>query len=633
MKKSIFWQSQLIFAFACLSSQLTLADNKPLVLGYSALPYSAPQSGSYQLPSLGLAGDGLVLDTENKSKKLHDLMGDKVVLLSFIYATCSDVNGCPLATSVLYKIKNRLSKEPKLAKQLRLLTLSFNPQHDTPEKMAHYGKGLQNTGLEWQFLTTRSEQDLQPILQSYQQNVQKIFDKNGRFTGTFSHNLRVYLIDKNKQLRNIYSVDFLHPDTLISDIKTVLNPQISQAKSTTQETKLQNNALYRAGDNKAAYENSAYKTQSIALTQRSGRSADLLKTIKQPPLGLPAVPQPKNNPITVAKIALGKKLFYDRRLSLNNTFSCAMCHVPEQGFTNNEMATAVGVEGRTVRRNAPTLYNVAYLEKLFHDGRENSLEQQAWGPLLAHNEMANPSIGTVIDKINHSTDYKGLFEKAFKRGASMETVGMALASYQRTLNSANSAFDHWLYGKQKNALTPAAKHGYQLFVGKASCASCHQIGEKSALFTDQKLHNTGIGFDAAMNKTAEKLKVQVAPGVFLDVDSSMVNRVAEPKAADLGLYEITQNPADRWKYKTPSLRNISLTVPYMHNGKFATLEQVLEFYNQGGVKNENLDPLLKPLKLNKTEINDLVAFLQSLTGSNVAELVADGFAAPIGETK
>lgn len=632
MKKSIFWQARLV-ALVCLSSQLAFADNKPLAVGYGALPYSTPQVGSYQLPSLGLAGDGLVLDTANKPKKLHNFMGDKVVLLSFIYATCSDINGCPLATSVLYKIKNSLSKEPELAKQLRLLTLSFNPQHDTPEKMAHYGKGLQNTGLEWQFLTTRSEQDLQPILQSYQQNVQKIYDKQGKFTGTFSHNLRVYLIDKNKQLRNIYSVDFLHSDTLISDIKTVLNPQTSPEKSATQEAKIQSNALYRGGDNKTAYESSAYKTQSIALTQRSGRSADLLKTIKQPPLGLPAVPQPKNNSITQAKIALGKKLFYDRRLSLNNTFSCAMCHVPEQGFTNNEMATAVGVEGRTVRRNAPTLYNVAYMQKLFHDGRENTLEQQAWGPLLAHNEMANPSIGYVINKINHITDYKGLFEKAFKRAASMETVGMALASYQRTLNSADSPFDRWFYGKQNNALTLEAKRGFKLFTGKAGCAACHQIGEKSALFTDQKLHNTGIGFDAAMNKTADKLKVQVAPGVFVDVDSVTVNNVSEPKAADLGLYEITQNPADRWKYKTPSLRNISLTAPYMHNGKFATLEQLLEFYNQGGVKNENLDPLLKPLKLNKSEINDLIAFLQSLTGSNVAELVADGFAAPIGEIK
>jgi cytochrome c peroxidase len=630
MKKSLFLQVRLIFILACLSSQCVFADNRPLAAGYGALPYPAPQIGSYQLPPLGLAADGLVLDTSNKQLKLHQLMGDKMVLLSFIYATCSDVNGCPLATAVLYKIKNRLSKEPELAKQLRLLTLSFNPQHDTPEMMAHYGQGLQNSGLEWQFLTTKSEHDLQPILQGYQQNVQKIVDKQGKFTGTFSHNLRVYLIDKNKQLRNIYSTDFLHPDTLISDIKTVLNAKPLPVS----KVSVVNDAdLYQAGDNKSAYETSHYKTHSVALTQRLGQATDLLKTIQHPPLGLPAVSAVKNNPLTQEKIALGKKLFYDRRLSLNNTFSCAMCHIPEQGFTNNEIATAVGVEGRTVRRNTPTLYNVAYMQKLFHDGRENTLEQQAWSPLLAHNEMANPSIGYVIDKINHSTDYQGLFEKAFKRGASMETVGMALASYQRTLNSADSAFDRWFYGKQNKALSIAAQRGYQLFVGKAGCAACHLIGEKTALFTDQKLHNTGVGFEAAMNKTPAKLKVQVAPGVFVDVDSASLNSVTEAKMADVGLYEISQNPGDRWKYKTPSLRNISLTAPYMHNGSLATLEQVIAFYNQGGVANENRDPLLKPLNLSAAEISELIAFLHSLTGSNVAELVADGFAASIGEVK
>ena len=155
-------------------------------------------------------------------------MGDKVVLLSFIYSTCSDVNGCPLATSVLHKIKNRLKKEPELASKLRLVTLSFNPEHDTPEMMQRYGQELQGKGVEWRFLTSRSEQDLQPILDHYKQNIQKVYDAQGKFTGTFSHILRVYLIDKNKQLRNIYSVAFLHPDTLINDIKTLLQAETKQ---------------------------------------------------------------------------------------------------------------------------------------------------------------------------------------------------------------------------------------------------------------------------------------------------------------------------------------------------------------------------------------------------------------------
>ena len=138
--------------------------------------------------------------------------------------------------------------------------------------------------------------------------------------------------------------------------------------------------LHGAGDDKTGYDTKHYKTNSKALTTRLGQKADLMTLIKQPPLGLPPTPIPSNNPITIEKIDLGRKLFYDRRLSLNNTFSCAMCHVPEQGFTHNELATAVGIEGRSGRRNSPTLFNIAYAKKLFHDGREDNLEQQVWGP-------------------------------------------------------------------------------------------------------------------------------------------------------------------------------------------------------------------------------------------------------------
>ncbi|MDD1623137.1 MAG: SCO family protein [Methylococcaceae bacterium] len=624
-----------VFAIDC-----TQADTKPptqqqlLAPGYGTLEFTAPEPGSYTLPVLGSAADGKVLDTLGNALTLHSLMGDKVVLLSFIYSTCSDVNGCPLATAVLHKIKNRLKKEPELAEKLRLLTLSFNPEHDTPEMMQRYGQELQDKGVEWRFLTTQSEQDLQPILAHYKQNIQKVYDAQGQFTGTFSHILRVYLIDKNKQLRNIYSVAFLHPDTLINDIKTLLQAEPKQAAAHFSGQKsVAIPDLYSPGDNKLNYEHSDYQTHSIALTDRAGQAANLLKTVKKPPLGLPAVPMPANNPLTKEKISLGRKLFYDRRLSLNNTFSCAMCHVPEQGFTSNEMATAVGIEGRTVRRNSPTLYNIAYARSLFHDSRETTLEQQIWAPLLAHNEMANPSIGYVIDKINNSADYKGLFKKAFGKEPGMETIGMAIASYERTLNSANSAFDRWYYGKDKQALDAKAQHGFQLFNGKANCSSCHSITRKHALFTDNNNHNTGIGYAEAMGKTDKTQRVQVAPGVYVDVAATLITTVAETKPNDLGRYEITQKPEDRWKYKTPSLRNVSLTGPYMHNGVFATLRQVVEFYNRGGIANENLDPLIKPLNLTALEIDDLTAFLESLTGDNVKELVADAFAAPIGDTE
>jgi cytochrome c peroxidase len=308
-----------------------------------------------------------------------------------------------------------------------------------------------------------------------------------------------------------------------------------------------------------------------------------------------------------------------------------MCHIPEQGFSSNEMATAVGIEGRTVRRNSPTIYNVGYASLLFHDGRENTLEQQVWAPLLAHNEMGNPSIGYVIDKIKSLSDYSGLFEQSFNQEPNMISVGQAIASYERSLNSANSAFDRWYFGQQKNSMTASAQRGFQLFNGKAGCSSCHIIDSTFALFIDNQLHNTGIGYQESMQKTAEKYKIQIAPGVFIEVDNNHVASVSEAKANDLGRYEISQNPQDRWKYKTPSLRNINLTAPYMHNGSISTLEQVVRFYNQGGVTNENLDPLIKPLNLTDTEIDALVKFLKSLTGSNIKQLVSDGYAAPIGD--
>jgi len=600
-----------------------------LAPGYRPLQFTPPPVGSYQLPVIGSATDGNVLTTDNTPTHLHDLMGDKIVLLSFIYSTCSDVNGCPLATAVFHKINNRLQKEPELAAKLRLLTLSFNPQQDTPEVMRQYGKGFSNNKIDWQFLTTRSEQQLQPILDQYQQSIQRIYDDKGRFTGTFSHILRVYLIDRKQQIRNIYSVSFLHADTLINDVKTLL--QEHNAKPT--ETSPMPASLFQGGDNKQLYDQKDYQTHSVALSDRQGQSTHLIDTIQQPPLGLPSVPLPADNPISKAKIALGRKLFYDRRLSLNNTFSCAMCHIPEQGFSSNEMKTAVGIEGRSVRRNSPTLYNVAYASRLFHDGRENTLEQQIWGPLLAHNEMGNPSVGTVINKIKSLPNYQDLFERVFGKGPNMMTIGQAIASYERSLNSANSAFDRWYFGKQQNAMSASGKRGFQLFNGKAGCSACHTINQSYALFTDNQMHNTGIGYRDSMQTTPAEYKVQVSPGVFVEVDGNYLAVITKPKAHDLGRYEITQSPEDRWKYKTPSLRNIALTAPYMHNGSISGLKAVIKFYNQGGVANENLDSLIKPLHLSETEIDDLVEFLKSLSGSNVKELIVDAFAAPIGDIK
>ena len=402
-----------------------------------------------------------------------------------------------------------------------------------------------------------------------------------------------------------------------------------------EEVQISEEALFGPGDRKHGYDQETYTTDSLSVTSRKGKETNLLNFIHNPPLGLPKLAVPEGGLVTKEKVSLGRRLFFDRRLSLNDTFSCAICHIPEQGFTNHELATAIGFEGRSVKRNSPTIYNVAYYSIFFHDGREDSLVQQAWSPLLAHNEMANPSIGYVINKIKGIKEYGGLFEAAFDgRGPTMETVGEALASYQRTLNSANSRFDQWYYGKQEDALSDNEKAGFAIFNGKGKCSACHLVNSEFALFTDNKLHNTGHGYAVSMGVKPEKTRVQLAPGVFVDVETELIDSVRQqPKENDVGLYTITQNPFDRWKYRTPILRNVELTAPYMHDGAFNSLREVIEFYNRGGVPNELLSPLITPLNLTDEEVDQLVEFLLSLTGSNVQTIVADAFAAPIGDLR
>lgn len=329
------------------------------------------------------------------------------------------------------------------------------------------------------------------------------------------------------------------------------------------------------------------------------------------PLGLPPL-EAHQRPVE-KQVDLGRKLFFDRRLAFNNTNSCAMCHIESQGLTSNQSATAIGMEGRSLSRNAPALYNVAYQETLFHDGRESDLAQQAWQPLLSPVEMANPSIGYVVDKIRSFEDYEGLFEAAFDgQSASMQTVGDALASYQRTLLSGNSRFDQWYYGKNSEALTPDEKDGFAVFVGKGRCATCHTVGETSALFTDHKFYVTGVGYRNAVGSGSRVSKVQLAPGVFIDVKHEDMESFSAPRINDIGRFAITLKEADRWAYKTPSLRNVELTFPYMHDGSLSTLEDVVDFYDQGGIEHDG-ERVLERLELTDTEKANLVAFLKTLT--------------------
>ena len=248
-----------------------------------------------------------------------------------------------------------------------------------------------------------------------------------------------------------------------------------------------------------------------------------------------------------------------------------------------------------------------------------------------------PSIGWVVNKIRRMSDYDGLFEKAFDgAGPNILTVGQALASYQRTLLAANSPFDRWYFGNQTDAVDESAKRGFGIFSGKGQCIVCHTIEKEHALFTDQKFHNTGLGFLVSFNKDSDEAskttRVQLAPGVFVDVSNEKIASVSQQKLPnDLGLYRVTENPNDRWRFRTQSLRNVELTAPYMHNGKFGTLREVIDFYDRGGIPNELLSPLIFPLDLSEQEKQDLEAFLLSLTGSTIPEIVADAFAAPIGD--
>lgn len=575
-----------------------LAHDKPkgapvvLAPGYSKLNYAAPAPGSYQLPPIQAAADARYIDSKGQPGQLHTLYAGRVTLLSFIYTHCDDVNGCPLASFVMGQIAKRLKADARIAGKLRLVSFSFDPASDTPEVLERYAQPFRPPGVAWDFVTSASLATLAPTLAAYQQSVQQ---SEGH---AYAHILRVFLIDSRMRVRNIYSPAFLHADTLAADIETILREQ---------------------GDIAADGSIAQVSPSTAASTARDDAH-----------LGLP--PRKTNNDggDTPAQVALGERLFFDRRLSLNRTLSCAMCHVPAQAFAVNDLATAVGIEGRTVKRNAPSLLNVGYLDTLFHDGRENRLEQQVWAPLLASNEMGNPSIGYVLDNLATWPEYQGRFETAFGSGASMETVGRALAAYQRTLVAGGSAFDRGFYGKDDKALAADAERGFALFRGKGGCVACHSVGATSALFTDQQLHNTGLGFLASMAPVGGQRNSELAPGTSIQYDLAAVAPSSEIPPNDLGRYEVTQRPEDRWKFRTPSLRNVALTRPYMHNGSLSTLEQVVAFYNGGGIKNELLDARIKPLHLSAAESADLVAFLKSLTSPAAARLAAAAAAADIG---
>ncbi|MCY4515099.1 MAG: methylamine utilization protein MauG [Candidatus Tectomicrobia bacterium] len=344
-----------------------------------------------------------------------------------------------------------------------------------------------------------------------------------------------------------------------------------------------------------------------------------LARIADPPLGLPDVPVPDDNTPTAAKISLGRKLFFDERLSQSGELSCGSCHLPHEGFTVNERATPVGHDGMILRRNAPTLLNVAYQRSLFLDGRQSSLEKQALEPFTMEDELANPSLDVVIDRIRQLHDYAGLFEKAFGEGPNLRTLAHAISTYERTLLAADSAFDRWRFGGQEDALDAVAKQGFDLFTGKAGCVDCHAFDEREALFTDHLFRDDGVGWIPSRDIDAGRLVPRRGSPIYTAVNDA--DAAATP--SDMGRMEITKDFVDMFRYRTPSLRNVELTAPYMHNGIFETLEDVVAYYGEGGFRHFGIDPLVRKLDLDEAEKAALVAFLKSLTAGNIEALIVE----------
>lgn len=292
---------------------------------------------------------------------------------------------------------------------------------------------------------------------------------------------------------------------------------------------------------------------------------------------LPPVVAPSDNPQTPEKIELGRKLFFDTSMSRDFKTSCATCHAPDKGFADG-LPLAKGFGGQTLGRHTPTVLNAAYNEPQFWDGRAHGLEEQAQGPIMAAGEMNMGTEELVIERLKSTPDYAKAFKDIFNAEPSLPLVGKAIAAYERTLVTPNSPFDRYMAG-DKNAMTEPQKRGLLLYIGKASCSQCHS----GPNFTDNKYYNLGVD----------------SPGAV----------------ADSGRFKISKDEADRFAFKTPTVRNAELTAPFMHDGSVATLEELVEFYNKGGGASDTKSKLMRPLNLTKTEQSDLVEFIKALTGT------------------
>jgi cytochrome c peroxidase len=286
---------------------------------------------------------------------------------------------------------------------------------------------------------------------------------------------------------------------------------------------------------------------------------------------------PEDNPLTREKVELGRLLFFDKRLSKDNTIACASCHMAKFAFTDGQ-PVSTGIRGQKGGRSAPASINRVFSKAQFWDGRAATLEDQSVGPFINPIEHGFANHDEMIAKMKKIPGYRKLFQDVFGGEITIDGVGKAIASFQRTILSGNSPADRFDQGGDEKAISPEAQKGLALFREKARCTKCHS----GFNFTDEKFHNLGIGWDTG--------------------------------TVDLGRYMVTKNPADIGAFKTPTLREIARSAPYMHDGRFKTIEDVVNFYNKGGVKNPHQDELVLPLDLTDEEKRNLVAFLRTLGG-------------------
>jgi cytochrome c peroxidase len=346
------------------------------------------------------------------------------------------------------------------------------------------------------------------------------------------------------------------------------------------------------------------------------------------PLGLPPVPIPADNAQTPEKIALGERLFEDMRFSSTGTVKCAKCHAPEKAFTDGPLKVSEGINDLTGTRNAPTVLNAAYNRTQFWDGRSPSLEDQALHPFLNPVEMALPDHDALLEIIRADRDYVRAFRTAFgvaPADITMTEVTRAIAAFERTRISGDSPFDRWYFGGEEDAIGEAAKRGFDLFLNQGRCVSCHTIEQDHALFTDHLFHNVGIGINEIQDRVPELARAfLIAKNQGVDVDVAVLT---DADTSHLGRFAVTDDLSTIGAFKTSTLRNIAVTAPYMHDGSLATLREVIEHYNNGGVtpKDAPVNPYLsggiRPLELTEQQIDDLVAFLETLTSPEVQAAV------------